>query len=516
MIRLRHQQPNLWEGLFAKEVAELWEPWMEVVDELLEDEQLLDTVYEAQAERHEQSRRLGRPQTPAEVALRMLILKHVRNWSYEVLEREVRANVVYRSFCRIGTEKVPDEKTLVRIGQAVGPAALRELHARIVTLARQRGVVRGRKMRVDTTVVETNIHYPTDSSLLNDGARVLTRTMKKIEHKVGGLKKKVRDRQRSVRKRAIAIGYAARHKGPEGERKRQREYRQLLRLTRQILNDSRRVMREVDELSAGRRRRVRQLGEQLEAMADQVRRVVRQPKARIFSGLTKLPNKLVSLFESHTEIIRKGKASKPTEFGKLVQLQEAENQIITHYEVFEQRPDDRTLLLPAIAAQQAKLGKVPQWVAADAGFFSLANEQGAHALGVKYVSIPHRRTRSAERRKLATTTLVQTWTTVADRVRRAHQRSEKTTRAGSLPISRNARNMSVGRAWHHRRQPDQYRPILRSTVCMTLMLVSLSRRTYEIWLESAGQISIYKEDLVPRNAILHREVASGSQALVLG
>jgi hypothetical protein len=126
VIQLRRQQPNLWEGLFAKEVAELWEPWMEVVDELLEDEELVNSVYKAQGDRHQQSRRLGRPQTPAEVALRMLILTHVRNWSYETLEREVRANVVYRSFCRIGTEKVPDAKTLVRLGQAIGPETLRE------------------------------------------------------------------------------------------------------------------------------------------------------------------------------------------------------------------------------------------------------------------------------------------------------------------------------------------------------------------------------------------------------
>ena len=122
---------------------------MRVVDELLEDEALVDAVYEAQGERHERSRTLGRPQTPAEVALRMLLLKHVRNWSYETLEREVRANVVYRSFCRIGTEKVPDAKTLVRLGQAIGPDTVRELHDRIVELAWQQGVIRGRKMRVE-------------------------------------------------------------------------------------------------------------------------------------------------------------------------------------------------------------------------------------------------------------------------------------------------------------------------------------------------------------------------------
>ncbi len=171
MIKLRHQQPTVWESLFAEEVAELWEPWMRVVDDLLEDEELVDAVYEAQGKRHALSRLRGRQPTPAEVALRMLILKHVRNWSYETLEQEVGGNVVYRSFCRIGREKVPDAKTLVRLGQAIGPETVRELHDRIVALAQERRVIQGRKMRVDTTVVESNIHYPTDSGLLNDGAR---------------------------------------------------------------------------------------------------------------------------------------------------------------------------------------------------------------------------------------------------------------------------------------------------------------------------------------------------------
>jgi transposase, IS5 family len=399
VIQLRHQERSLWEGLFAEEVAELWEPWMRVVDELLEDEKLLDAVYEAQGRRHPQSRTRGRQQTPAEVALRMLVLKHVRNWSYEVLEREVRANVVYRTFCRIGTEKVPDEKTLVRLGQAVGPETIRELHDRVVALAQERGVIRGRKMRVDTTVVETNIHYPTDSGLLQDGTRVLTRTMKQIAGKAGGLKRGVRNRMRSVSKRVIAIAQALRHKGTEGELKRQKEYRQLLRLTRQILNDSERVLQEVAALPGRRRSGVQPLGERLGAMAEQVRRVVRQTKARILGGETQFPNKVVSLFEPHTEVIRKGKAGQPNEFGKLVELQEAENQMVTHYEVFAERASDRHLLVPAVEAHRRKLGQVPGWVAADAGFYSQANEEAVQAVGVKYVSIPNRNTRSAERRR---------------------------------------------------------------------------------------------------------------------
>ena len=310
------------------------------------------------------------------------------------------SNVVYRTFCRIGMEKVPDAKTLVRLGQAVGPEAIRELHDRLVAIAQERQVVRGRKMRVDTTVVESNIHYPTDSSLLNDGARVLTRTMQKIEQKAGGLKKKIRNRLRSVTKRVITIGHALRHKGPEGEEKRKAEYGQLLHITRQILNDAIRVLTEIDTLPSRRKTKVGDLRAHLQTMIERVRSVVRQTKGRIFDELTKLPGKLVSLFVPHTEIIRKGKAGKPNEFGKLVQVQEAENQIITHYEVFDERPSDQRLLVAAVQTHQQKLGRVPRLVAADAGFYSRANEEAVREIGVAYVSIPNRNTRSEDRRRL--------------------------------------------------------------------------------------------------------------------
>src|SRR6266852_2793931 len=234
MIKLRHQQPALWHRGLAEDIEGLWEPWMRLVDELLEDEQLLDTVYEAQGERHPQSRSRGRMQTPAEVLLRLLLLKHIRNWSYDVLEREVRANLVYRAFTRIGDEKVPDAKTLARLGQLIGPKVIEQLHQRVVT--------RGRKLRVDTTVVETNIHYPTDSSLLGDGTRVLTRTMKKIKSKSGGLKGKVRDRMRSIRKRVLAIALSTRLLGLVGEERRKRQYRELLSLTRKVMNQAQRVL----------------------------------------------------------------------------------------------------------------------------------------------------------------------------------------------------------------------------------------------------------------------------------
>jgi len=404
MIRLKQQaQKTLWEGVVNEDVRALWEPWMVEVDQLLNDEDLVGQVYAAQGERHEKSRTRGRWQTPAETVLRLLLLKHVRNWSYDVLEREVRANLVYRDFTRIGLDKVPDAKTLARIGQVIGGEVIAELHRRLVEIAQEKGVVAGRKMRVDTTVVESNIHYPTDSSLLGDGARVLTRTMKRIEKQTGKLKCKVRDRMRSVRKQALAIALSGRLRGSEGEQRRQQQYGKLLHLSRQILNDTRRVLAEVEDLGRVRKKRVEAMTELLGQMAGRMKQVMEQTKARIFAGWTQMPGKLVSIFEPQTEIIRKGKASKPTEFGKLVQIQEAENQIITHYEVFEHRPSDRELLLSAIEAQQKKLGRVPRLVTADAGFYSQAQERAAQDMGVRWVAIPNRQTRSAERKKLEKT-----------------------------------------------------------------------------------------------------------------
>ena len=399
MTRRKQAQRTLWEGVVEEDVRALYEPWMIEADRLLEDESLIDGVFAAQGERHEHSATKGRSQTPAEMVLRLLLLKHVRNWSFDTLEREVRANLVYRDFTRIGMGKVPDAKTLARIAQALGGEVIAELHRRLVEIAQEEGVIQGRKLRVDTTVVETNIHYPTDSSLLGDGARVLTRTMKKIETRAGQMKRKVRNRMRSISKRVVAIAAASRHKGPEGEAKRKKQYRELLRYSRQILNDAKRVIAEVEEMSTRKKKRLVGLVEHLTEMADRVRRVVKQAKARVFEGITQLPGKIVSLFEPHSEIIRKGKASKPTEFGKLVQVQEAEQQIITHYDVFDQRPSDRDLLLGAVEAHERVLGRVPRLATADAGYYSQAQEQAVEQKGVKWVAVPNRNTKSAERKK---------------------------------------------------------------------------------------------------------------------
>jgi hypothetical protein len=175
MIDPRRAQLSFGDKLIAEEVDGLYEEWMVHADAVLADEAIVMAAYEALAKRHRLSRTRGRRGCSAEVVVRLLVLKHARNWSYAVLEREVRANLIYRKFTRIGMAKMADAKTMGKWGMAVGPEVIKQIHDRVVSIANEKGLTQGAKMPVDTTVVETNIHYPTDSSLLGDGVRVLTR-----------------------------------------------------------------------------------------------------------------------------------------------------------------------------------------------------------------------------------------------------------------------------------------------------------------------------------------------------
>src|SRR6516165_7705883 len=365
MIKMRRAQLSFGDGLIADEVKDLYEDWMKHADEVLGDETLVATVYEALAKRRPNSRNRGRRATPAEVVLRLLVLKHVRNWSFGVLEREVRANLVYRNFTRVGFAKMPDAKTMGRWGRALGPEVIKQIHDRIVGIAHEKGIAQGGKMRVDTTVVETNIHHPTDSSMLGDGVRALTGVMKKVTKIVGDVGTKRRDRGRSVKRRLMEIGRAARAKGPQSKEKLNKAYGSLLDSTSRVVGQALRFAKEIADgtkqsTSASRTAALEGLRGQLETMIPRVRQVIRQTKARIFHGETRSEGKIFSIFEPSTEIIRKGKAGKPNEFGKMVKIQEAENQIITDYEVYDQRPSDTELLVPAIETHEAKFGRTPR------------------------------------------------------------------------------------------------------------------------------------------------------------
>ena len=320
------------------------------------------------------------------MVLRLLLLKHMRNWSYYVLEREVRANLVYRQFTRVGAQKVPDAKTLGKLALALGPEVIEQIHRRVVSIACEQRIVRGRRLRVDTTVVETDIHYPTDSALLGDGVRVLTRAMKRIAKVAGRCGARLRDRTRAVGYHVRQIARASRSRIAQGQERLKASYGKLLYHSARVVGQAQRFAEEV----ATGRKHARDLADQacleaqrvyLDRMIPRVRQVMHQTRERIFKGNTHAPGKLVSVFEPHTEVIRKGKASKPTEFGKMVKIQEAEAQIVTHFEVYEERPSDCDLLLPAIAVHESLLGRKPYLVTADAAFFSQHNERGRARAG---------------------------------------------------------------------------------------------------------------------------------------
>lgn len=265
-------------------------------------------------------------------------------------------------------------------------------------------MVRGRKLRIDTTVTETDIHYPTDSGLLGDAVRVLTRTMKRIEREVGDVGTRLRDRTRSVKYRLIEIGRSAMRKSEGALARRTEAYRKLMATTNKVLEQAKCFS---EEVAAGVKRAstplgqvlIEGLGKYLDQMHGLTVRVLKQTQARVLEGNRHYADKLYSVFEVHTEAIRKGKLSKPTEFGKLVKTQEAEHQIITDYEIFLQRPADQELSIPAIEKHREIFGRVPQLVASDAGFFSLENKRQAKELGVKRVAVPNKKGRDQGRSK---------------------------------------------------------------------------------------------------------------------
>jgi transposase, IS5 family len=404
VIEMRRAQLKFGDHWVAEEVADLREDWMDHADRILDDDAIVTAVYEALGKRHPKSRSRGRRGAPAEMVLRLLVLKHVRNWSYEVIEREVRANLVYRDFARIGGGKMPDAKTIGRWGLAVGPEVIKQVHGRMVKIAQDQGIVEGRRMRVDTTVVETNVHYPTDSSLLGDGVRVLIRTMKKITKIAGETGTRLRDRSRSVKLRLLDIARAARSRAKQSSEKLKGAYGRLLNSTSRVVGQAKQFSAQI---AAGVKRAANPLAQlkldglrhQIEQMLPRVKQVMKQTRARIYRGDMRSEGKLLSVFEPSTEVIRKGKAGKPNEFGKMVKLQEAENQIVIDFEVYDKRPNDSDLLIPALELHQAVIGRVPHLVAADAAFYSGKNEAAAKAKGVKRVCVPNRSTKSAERRR---------------------------------------------------------------------------------------------------------------------
>ena len=377
----------------AQQASQLKDDLLDPVDTLLADPELVGLVRTCLAGRRPASARTGRTGMAPDRVLRCCMLKHLKGWSFRELERELRSNLIYRRFTRFDAEVTPDFSTFSRVFATLSPAVTEQIHHRVVAVAREQGVARGRKMRVDTTVVEANIHYPTDSTLLGDGIRVLTRGLGRIAAECRRGAVAVVNHGRAVKHRLLEISRAAKLLTNAGQQRMRDSYHRLVALTRGVVRQATAV---VKRITAGRLKivgdplRVDAYAGELRHYLPLVEQVIAQTQARVWGGNRHVAGKVLSLFEPHTQVIRKGKAHKPNEFGRLVRLDEVEHGVVSGYHVLAGNQADTDSFLPALDHHHACFGHAPHLATADRGFFSAQNEREAEARGVAKVALPAR------------------------------------------------------------------------------------------------------------------------------
>jgi len=335
MLRLRDPQESLWDELLPAQARTL-SAELTAVDACLAD----DRFFEPYRQRFHSL--IGRPTVPVETYLRLMYLKHRYRLGYEMLVREVTDSLHWRRFCHLALDApVPHPTTLSKLTRKYGPDVVHDLNRLLVQHAREQKLVRCRKLRVDTTVVQAPIDYPTDIGLLADSARVVTRTVRRLQAAGVAVRTAFRSRARSIKRALAAVG---------------RSLRQL-ELTTQVM--------------AQARMRIR--------------------------GETTIPDRLVSIFDPEARPIRRGKLSVKTEFGYKALLAETEDRVITHYEVHVGNPNDSGLLAPALKGHTQTVMRTPRVVATDRGFGSKDNEALLRKAEVSQISLPYKGRLSAAR-----------------------------------------------------------------------------------------------------------------------
>jgi IS5 family transposase len=393
MIVDRYDPVNLFELVPTKLRLEM-EPELAALDRLLEDEELFVRLKADFSKRRPNSERLGRRSTPVEVILRMLVLRRLYDWSFEATERNVSDSLVLRQFCRLYLEPAPDDTTLIRWAKLLGPETLESLNERAVALAVEHKATRGRKLRTDATVVEANIPHLRDSALLSDGVRVLSRLVGKAKGILEGTGESFRNRSRSAKQLARRIDEGARRRGEGVKEALKDAYERLIGVAKASLKQAGKVR----QMLPSEKRRG--LAEELERFEGLVERVVDQSERRVLKGQSvPAAEKLVSIFEPHTSIIRRGKAGKETEYGHKVWLEETEGGIISGYRVLEGNPADQDQLLPTLKHHEERFGKPPRLVAADRGVYSPDNERECRKRGIERVCLPKPGKKSEERQE---------------------------------------------------------------------------------------------------------------------
>jgi IS5 family transposase len=394
MLVDKHEADNIFNRIPGLTIK--MSPELDGIDRVLDDDALFCMLRDDLAQRYPNTLTAGRKSTPVEVILRMLAVKHLYDLSYEQTELQVADSLVLRQFCRVYFHAVPDHTTLCKWAKLIQPETLEAFNERILALAIGSKLTRGRKLRMDGTVAETTIHHPTDSSLLADSVRVLGRTLtraKKILANTELTKETFRNRTRSAKRAARQIAQLSRR----GREQLKPHYQCLMGATRATIRQAAQVLTELETTSA---EQGHQLIKTLRTFLPRAEQVLDQARRRVVNGESvPAAEKLVSIFEPHTDIIRRGKPNKDTEFGHKVWLGEVEGGFISQYRVLDGNPADETLWRPILQSHEQQFGHPPWQASADRGVYSADNEAYAVKLGVKRVILPKPGRKSDIRRK---------------------------------------------------------------------------------------------------------------------
>ncbi len=371
---------------------------LEKIDRYLEDEVLYRLIKNDLAKRWPKSEETGRNSTPVEVVLRMLVVKRLYSYSYEETVERVKDSLSLRQFCRVYLNRVPVDTTLIRSANVIQPKTLEKFNERIMQLAVERKVTQGRKLRTDGTVVESHIHAPSDNRLLADGVRVLARTVVRAKKLVKQIvQEPFEDFTQAAKQLARQIGETLHKKTEAAKSAGRQQYQALLEMTRKTIEAARQTKKQLRQQRDQKAQRLEQI---LETFLPRTEQVIKQTMRRILQGEhVPAQEKIVSLFEAHTDIICRGKESRPVEYGHKVWLNEVEGGLVSHYRILDGNPSDEQQWKPSLQAHLKTFHAPPQQASGDRGLFSTPNEQLAQDLGVKRVILPQAGYRSQARLK---------------------------------------------------------------------------------------------------------------------
>jgi IS5 family transposase len=372
---------------------------LRVIDSLLDEApEILDLVHADLCKA--EGAGAGRPaEATSEQVLRSAILKQLRDLDYRNLAQEIDANPLYRKFTRFYGKKIPHFTRLNDLIKMIAPETMLRINEAIVRLGIKKKVENGKSIRHDTTVAETDIAWPRDSRLLNDSVRVLTRLLKELRQAAPELEFPFHDRGRAAKKRAYQIAMG---KGKNAAGRREVLYQELLNLQAEVCDYARQALGAANAGSATAwAPEVMSLIYQLTHYLTLADRVWDQAHRRVVLGeMVPAAEKIVSIFEEHTDIICRGKTDSPTEFGHKFDVATGRSGLIVRYEVLEGNPGDGEILERAIQDHIKLFGRAPKRLTADRRYHSAENERIARELGVDQVALPKPGRLSEIRREL--------------------------------------------------------------------------------------------------------------------